>query len=119
MEYKSKYKGVEIDAALDKVNEIYEKVDIPIVIASSNVMALDPNIYYKFSGALSSVQISLNAGDADILNQYIFEFTTAAGGCTLMVPSDIKWKDNQVPIISANKTYQISIVNNCAICAEF
>jgi hypothetical protein len=49
----------------------------------------------------------------------MFEFTASSSGCTLSVPSTIKWINGTAPSIEAGKTYQISIINNLATVAKF
>jgi hypothetical protein len=84
-----------------------------------SLSSMPPNRYYKYSEPVSSVNIrSYGMMNNAILNEYMLEFVAAAG-CTLSLPSDTKWIGGVAPTLVAGKTYQISIVNNLAVWAEF
>lgn len=51
--------------------------------------------------------------------EYIFEWLSGTSGTTLVLPSNIKWMNGDVPTFEANKKYQVSIVNNLAVAAAF
>lgn len=55
-----------------------------------------------------SVYISLAEG-----NEGIFQFTCGSTPVTLVMPSTVKWINE--PTIEANKTYQVSVLNNIAV----
>lgn len=91
----------------------------PIVEFSSSNITMDPNKYYKTTNTLSSITISLNApSDTSIANEYLIEFP-GSNSMAVSFPSSIKWLNGESPIFESGYTYQISIVNNCAICAAF
>lgn len=91
----------------------------PLQSFSSTTLSMTPNIYYKASSSLSSLTVSLNTPtDTSIVNEYLLEFTVNSGA-TLNFPSSIKWANGEVPTFETGKTYQISIVNNLAVCAVF
>lgn len=79
---------------------------------------IKPNTLYKF-GECSSLTITLGAGTSGIVNEYMFEFISASTPTTLSVPDTVKWSGGSAPTIEANKTYQVSIVNNLAVYAAF
>ena len=80
---------------------------------------LSPNKFYKFEEGLGSLTITLAAEESGILNEYMFEFATGSTPTTLSVPDTVKWSGGSAPTIEANKTYQVSIVNNLAVYAAF
>lgn len=105
----------------DTVNTINNNYRKKVVSISSTETSktIDANTYYKW-GTMSSLTISLNTNvDSSILNEYIFEFASGSTPTTLSLPSSIKWLNGLTPIIQANKTYQVSIVNNLGVIAEF
>lgn len=80
---------------------------------------LSPNKFYKFEEGPGSLTITLAAEESGILNEYMFEFATGSTPTTLSVPDTVKWSGGSAPTIEANKTYQVSIVNNLAVYASF
>lgn len=79
---------------------------------------LSPNILYKF-GERPSLTITLGGGTVGIVNEYMFEFASGTTPTTLSLPDSVKWSGGNAPNIEANKTYQVSIVNNLAVFASF
>lgn len=79
---------------------------------------LQPNILYKF-GECASLTITLAAGSAGLENEYKFEFVSGSTPTILSLPDSVKWSGGNAPTIEANKTYQVSIVNNLAVYAAF
>lgn len=79
---------------------------------------LSPNILYKF-GERPSLTITLGGGTVGIVNEYMFEFRSGTTATTLSVPNSVKWSGGNAPTIEANKTYQVSIVDNLALIASF
>lgn len=78
---------------------------------------LVPNYKYLF-GEKSSLNITLGAiADPNIVNHYMFEFTSGNTATTLSLPTSVKW--TTAPSIKPNKTYQISIENNLGVIQEW
>lgn len=85
----------------------------PIIETSETTVELFPNRLYKF-GEVASLSITFSAEtDSTHVNEYMFEFISGATATTLTLPDSIKWVFE--PIIEANKTYQISIINDVGI----
>lgn len=79
---------------------------------------LNPNTFYEF-GKCSSLTITLASETSGIANEYMFEFVSGSTPATLSLPDSVKWSGGNAPTIEANKTYQVSIVNNLAVFAAF
>lgn len=79
---------------------------------------IKPNTFYKF-GPCSKLTITLAAEESGILNEYMFEFVSGSTATALSVPDTVTWSGGEDPTIEANKTYQVSIVNNLAVYAAF
>lgn len=80
--------------------------------------ALQTNQFIRYSTALTSLNVS--ATPTTVPNaEYSCEFTTASTGCTFTYPSAWKWVNGTAPTIEADKTYQLSVINNCAVIASF
>lgn len=81
--------------------------------ASAASASINPNHLYVW-GTMTSLTIALaTPADSTIYNEYMFQFTSGSTATTLSVPSTVKWVSE--PNIEANKTYQVSIVNNIGI----
>jgi len=94
--------------------------ETPVVSATSSYQTIEPNKYYKWTSEMYSLTITLaTPANESILNNYMFEFTTSSSGCTLNVPSTVKWANGEIPNIEASKTYQVSIINNLAVISNF
>lgn len=80
-----------------------------------------PNVLTKLGTLASSVTLSLNTTSTgtNIVNIYDFIFTTSTTAPNITWPGGISWVGDTAPTINANKTYEVSIMNNLAICGEY
>jgi hypothetical protein len=84
---------------------------------SDTTLALTPNVYHRW-GAVSSLSITFAApSDKTILNEYMFEFISGSTATSLTLPSTVKWASELS--IEANKTYQVSIIDNLGVIGGF
>jgi hypothetical protein len=99
----------------------------PIVNAStligangiSNGLQLPTNTYCTLSHGSSILAITLQTpSDTTVVNEYLLEITLT-GTPTISFPSSIKWVNGEAPTFESGNTYQISIVNNLAVCVKF
>lgn len=98
---------------------VNEYIYAPIINhgTSDSSFALTANEYHVW-GTMASLTLTLaTPEDATIYNEYMFEFTSGSTATTLSLPSTIQW--TIAPSIEANKTYQVSIVNNLGVIAGF
>lgn len=72
---------------------------------------LQPNKYYIF-GEVTTLTITLAAGEKNILAEYMFEFTSGTTPTTLTDIDGVEWKGDT---IEANKVYQASISRGIGI----
>ena len=80
---------------------------------SDTTFALTPNTFHIW-GAVTSLNLTLaTPTDNTILNEYMFEFESPSTATNLILPNTIEWIT--IPSIEANKTYQVSIVNNLGV----
>lgn len=92
---------------------------VQVLSVTQSTMTIEPNKFYKWSSAMSALTITLGSAESGVLNEYMFQFTASSSGCTLTLPSGIKWLNGETPVIEGGKTYQVSIVNNLAVCGVF
>lgn len=73
---------------------------------------ITPNVLHVW-GTVELLNLSLDTGNAGVVNEYMFEFQSGSTATSLSLPSTVTWVNT--PTIEANKTYQVSIVNDIAI----
>lgn len=123
--------AVTVDSSMSStsINPVQNKViksyidsncNIAVETTTASSKSLTANKYCRWTNTPTSITITLATPEnSNILNNYMFEFTASSSGCTLSVPSTIKWMNGNAPTIEAGKTYQISIINNLATVAKF
>lgn len=107
------HEPVSSSAVVDYVAEV---IDTPIVNQTATTATIAPNVLNVW-GEVSSLDITLSEPKDGVINEYMFQFTSGATATTLALPDGIKWVS--VPNIQANKTYQVSIINNLGVIGEF
>lgn len=84
---------------------------------SDTTFALTPNVLHVW-GTVTALTLTLaTPTDSTIVNEYMFQFTSGTTATTLSLPSSVTWV--AAPSINAGATYQVSIVNNLGVIAEF
>lgn len=91
---------------------VISNINIPLIQVNYDSELLNPNTYYQF-GEKESLSIRLANGISDTINEYMFEFISGENPTTLTIPASISWVSETV--ISANKKYQVSILNGVGI----
>ena len=88
----------------------YRQIDNVVGDSNGNAsLALRMNMLHVVTNCTRlSVYIGLAEG-----NEGIFQFTCGSTPVTLVMPSTVKWINE--PTIEANKTYQVSVLNNIAV----
>lgn len=117
MSYNSKYKGAEVEALLEKVDNGISAV-YPLLKPSAMPDALQPNTYYDL-GQRTGFNINLAQGEEGVANEYIFRLKVADGGSDLILPDSIIWSNEETPPMTIGKSYEISIIDNYAVFVEF
>ena len=84
---------------------------IPDTTASQE---LAPNVLYIFSTRTSTLTLTLGTPIDGIANEYHFFIECGSTAPTINFPSGIIWNGENAPEIAANKTYEVSILNNIA-----
>lgn len=99
-------------ATIEQLSSKADKIEVVSVEGATPTQEIQPNKLYKF-GECASLTVTLAAEIPDIYNEYMFEFISGATPTTLNLPQTVKWMGT--PTVEANKTYQVSIVNNLAV----
>ena len=116
--YTSAYTSTEIDERLGAVPNKADKIAEVNHGTSDTTFALTPNVFHMW-GTITSLTLTLaTPTDNTIVNEYMIEFTSGSTATTLSLPSSVEWAEScGVLSVKANKTYQISIVNNIGLWA--
>lgn len=80
---------------------------------SDTTFTLTPNTFHVWD-EVASLDLSFGEETSGVANEYLFQFTSGATATSLTVPDTVEWVDG-TPTIEANKTYQVSIVNNIGL----
>ena len=95
---------------------VEDAIEQPIVQQTETTVEIAPNVLNLW-GEVAELDITLAEADATKVNEYMFQFTSGETATTLTLPAEIKWVS--APNIQANKTYQVSIINNLGVIGEF
>ena len=71
--------------------------------------ALDAGKVYHFTGALTSLTITLNAAGSGQLAQYHFDFDCGSTAPTVTIPNSVTMPSGN---FEASKHYEVDILNN-------
>lgn len=95
-------------AAVDNGSEI--TIDAAGIVSQE----LSPDVFYNFTGALTSLTITLGTAVAGRENEYKGQFISGATAPTVTFPLNIAWIGGAFTI-EASKTYQFSILNGIGV----
>ena len=109
-----------IAVSLTNLNEKkFDKIKIIQHSNSETECVIAPNQFHIWV-EVDSLTLQLGEGDKNVINEYMFQFSSGNNGTTLTLPYKIKWSDDLVPDFSDSSfIYQISIVNDCATMLKF
>lgn len=84
--------------------------------ASEEAVAITPNVLHWWEEPMASITVTL--GNATVADEFMMQFTCPAGAATaLTITPAVRWVEE--PEFKAGCTYQLSIVNGLAVCAEW
>ena len=109
----------DIENQQDLVEYIEQHADhsgIPTLTVPDNTaeQVLAPNVLYFFETRTSTLTLTLGKPIDGIANEYHFFVVCGSTAPTINFPSGIAWNGKNAPKIAADKTYEISILNNIA-----
>lgn len=96
----------------EQLNDYVRKNDPQVIEQTETTVEIQPNVLNVW-GEVTSLTITLAAGDPTKYNEYMIQFESGASPTTLTLPNTVSWLTEAN--IEANTTYQISIVNNLGI----
>ena len=90
---------------------VYDEVH-PAVASSQPQNGFLPNVFYNLGTLTGSVTFALaTPADATIVNHYYWTFETGSTAPTITWPAGVTWLGGSAPEISADKHYEISVLN--------
>ncbi|MEG2164072.1 MAG: hypothetical protein RRY55_06300, partial [Bacteroidales bacterium] len=98
--------------------DITVKADKVVILRETvSVKEILPNKLHMW-GEVATLTITLTTPEnSNIQNEYMFQFKSGATATTLILPATVVF--STAVNIKANKTYQVSIVNNLGVIGEF
>lgn len=81
-----------------------------ITTSGAVTKALDPHVLYHFTGALTSLTITLNAPATGEIAQYHFDFLSGSTAPTLTMPNAVTMPDDFA--VEASKRYEVDVLND-------
>jgi len=91
--------------------------EVTISDGGSITQALDAGKLYHFTGALTALNITLNAAPAGQLSNYHFDFLCGSTPPTVSLPNTVKLPDGNS--VDANTRYEVDILNNYGTVASW
>lgn len=109
--------------AQEMFEELAAKTTTPIVLHDSNEVTIQPNVMNVWGEEVTSLKITKGTEISGIVNNFMIRFTVAGEGTPDIQfdwdEEEIQWYGgNEIEFVNGN-TYEISIVNNIALWAEF
>lgn len=106
------------DAKTSSPKSVYEEVH-PAVATTQPAGGFTPNVLYNLGTLSGTVTFTLaSPSDNTIVNHYYWTFTAGSTAPTITWPSGISWFGGSAPTITAGKHYDVSILDNIAVCME-
>jgi len=94
--------------------DVYQlRVPLVEVTGTTPTQTLAPNTFYKFTGAVTSIALTLGTAITGITNIYAFSFTAGADNPTISLPASVTI--DGTPSIAAGDYVEFSIMNNVAL----
>lgn len=95
--------------------DISNKADKVTVVdhgTSDTTFALTPNVLHVW-GEVAALNLTLAAETSGVVNEYMAQFTSGTTATVLTLPDTVTYIGEST--IEADKTYQVSIINNLAV----
>lgn len=102
-------------AKKNELPDISNKADKVTVVdhgTNDTTFALTPNVFHRW-GEVATLNLTLGAETAGVLNEYMAQFTSGTTATVLTLPDTVTYIGEST--IEADKTYQVSIINNLAV----
>ena len=106
------------DTKTSSPKSVYNEIH-PAVVTTQPSGGFVPNVLYRLGTLTGSKTFTLaSPSDSAIVNHYYWTFTAGSTAPTITWPSGISWFGGSAPTITAGKHYDVSILDNIAVCME-
>lgn len=97
----------------DRLTALEARTNFPLQEETETTLALTPNVYHQW-GEVASLNLTFQEGtNPEIVDEYVFQFTSGATPTVLTLPDTVKWIGDST--IEASMTYVVTVVNNLAV----
>ncbi len=103
--------------AMATAETLYQKALGKVVETTATTLQMQPSTLYKWTKAVTSLTVTFASGTAGVVNEYMMRFTAGSGDVKINFPSSVKWAEE--PDWVEGSTYEVSIVDGLALCAEW
>ena len=118
-ELDGKVSSGDFNEAIGSINgDIAGKADKVTKQEVSGDQTISPNTMYVW-GSVTALTITKGTENAGIVNNYMIRFTAGEGCVVTFSGFELDWFGGEAPTWTAGNTYEISIVDNIALWAEF
>lgn len=91
-------------------------VDCPKVVHAGDA-TIEPNVYNDF-GTITTLSITKGNDKPNVINCFLIRFTATAETSVTFVGWELHWVGGNAPTFTDGKMYEISIIDNLAICVN-
>lgn len=117
--YHSLIKGYHTNLQTTIDTALQSKADVTKIInQTESAVIIQPNVMNVWE-TITNLNITKGTDTEGIVNNYMIRFTAGDDLAVIFSGMDIKWFGGEVPTWTAGNTYEISIVDNIALWAEF
>lgn len=96
-----------------------EQLKTKIVNQTASEVTIQPNVMNVWTVPVSNLKVIKGDNIEGIVNNYMIRFTAGEGTVLIFSGEEVKWYGGEAPTWTAGNTYEISIVDNIALWAEF
>ena len=111
------------DSNIVNLEEYFSNINYPLVNhgTGDTTFTLTPNTFHVWDN-VTTLELTIDETKEfeGVANEYLFQFSCLGDTATsLVLPENIKWANGEIPTLEVTKTYQVSILNNCATYVSF
>lgn len=110
------------DPEAARAEDVYTKEEVDVLMYSRQVSQTETSVTIRPNelnvwGRVAALEIAFSDGTAGSVMEYMLQFKVGSDNFTLTLPDGVKWVND--PDFTNGNTYQVSIVNNLAVYAEW
>ena len=98
--------NIEVSGGSSSGNGVYAEIKHG---TSDTTFTLTPNTFHIWD-EVTALDLDFGEEIQGVANEFLFQFTSGSIATTLTLPDTIKWANDSIPTIEANKIYQVSVL---------